>query len=151
MGRLAALFIFLIVLALAPAAGAQAPGAKALQARLYAPCCYGGTLDIHDSDLARTLREEIESRLAHGETSDQVQADFVARYGTRVVAAPNDVAFRAIGAGAAVLGVLAAVALAVVMRRWTRRSTSREPQRESPSAPDALDARIDAELAEIDG
>jgi cytochrome c-type biogenesis protein CcmH len=55
------------------------PSAKALESRLYAPCCYGGTLDIHGSDLARVLRAEIETRIARGETTESIQADFVSR------------------------------------------------------------------------
>ncbi len=34
-------------------------GPKGLEARLLAPCCYGGTLDVHDSELAHDLRKEI--------------------------------------------------------------------------------------------
>lgn len=131
---------------------AQSPlGAKALEARLYAPCCYGGTLDIHESDLARALRDEIEARIAQGESSDAIQADFVARYGDEVLAARSDVPIRAMGAALACLAMLSAAALVVVVRRWTRRGRATAP-RAAPGAKqkDALDLRIDAELADLD-
>lgn len=120
-------------------------GPKALESRLYAPCCYGGTLDTHDSELARSLREEIESRWAHGETSDAIQADMVARYGEKVLAARSDAPIRSMTVlVASVLGV-AAIALLMLFRRWTRR-----PSAAGTTPQDALDERIDAELARLD-
>lgn len=138
---------FALVLGSASIALAEPAGARALEARLNAPCCYNGTLDIHDSELARGLRLEIERRVAEGETADAIQADFVARYGERVVAARSDAPIRGLGLTLGGLGLLAAVALGVALRRWTRRS-------EAPAAPkgprDVLDERIDADLAELD-
>lgn len=131
---------------------ASPAGAQALEARLYAPCCYGGTLDIHESDLARSLREEIELRLGGGETSDSIQADFVGRYGEKILAARSDSSIRAMGIAAALLAMLSGVALVIVVRRWTRRAHPAETHA-APAASargDELDARIDAELADLD-
>ncbi|OJY17469.1 MAG: hypothetical protein BGO98_00785 [Myxococcales bacterium 68-20] len=131
---------------------ASPAGAQALEARLYAPCCYGGTLDIHESDLARSLREEIALRLEGGETSDSIQADFVGRYGEKILAARSDSPIRAMGLGVAILTLLSGAALVFVMRRWTRRLRPAEAHA-APAASakrDALDARIDAELADLD-
>ena len=50
----------------APASANGEAGALAIETRLLAPCCWNGTLDTHDSELARTLRSEIETRVAHG-------------------------------------------------------------------------------------
>ncbi|MFO0739791.1 MAG: cytochrome c-type biogenesis protein CcmH [Labilithrix sp.] len=129
-------------------AGASAAGALALEARLNAPCCFNGTLDIHDSDLAKSLRSEIEHRLAAGETADTIQADFVARYGDRVIAARSESPIRALGLSLAALAVVAAAVLALALRRWTRRQEG--PSTELPRH-DQLDERIDAELADLDG
>ena len=119
---------------------------------MYAPCCYGGTLDIHESDLARSLREEIALRLVGGETSDSIQADFVGRYGEKILAARSDSPIRAMGVAVALLAMLSGVALLVVVRRWTRRARPAEAYA-APAAGargDELDARIDAELADLD-
>ncbi len=123
------------------------PGAAALESRLYAPCCWGGTLDVHDSELARDLRKEIETRLARGETTETVQADFVARYGERVLAARSDRPIAAMGLFVLALVGLVGVLLAARLRRWTRPAQVPRP---TSAAPDALDARVDAELAEMD-
>lgn len=138
------------------------PGAAALEARLFAPCCWNGTLDAHDSELARELRKEIEERLARGEKSDDIQADFVSRYGERILAARSQSPIRAMGLSLAGVMVLAAVGLGVVLRRWVgnaegdparvqlRRPDENAPRPEDLSKRDALDERLDAELAEID-
>lgn len=123
------------------------PGAAALEARLYAPCCYGGTLDAHESELARNLRAEIEGRLASGESSEAIQADFVARFGERVIAARSDKPIRAMGLSLLAVLVAAAIGLGFLLRRWTRRPTAGAPV---SSTPQPFDDRIDAELAELD-
>ena len=54
------------------------PGAKRLEQRLLAPCCWDTskqTLDVHDSPIAIDLRREIKRRLKAGETPDAVEAD----------------------------------------------------------------------------
>jgi cytochrome c-type biogenesis protein CcmH len=118
---------------------------------LYSPCCFGGTLDVHDSDLARNLRKEIEFRLAHGEAAEGIQRDFVARYGERVVAARSDVAIRTMSL--VLVGLMAAVGAAVgfTVLGWVRRGARGRPDiLGEPADRDALDERLDAELAEIE-
>ena len=121
-------------------------GAVALESRLYAPCCYNGTLDTHDSELARDLRHEIEGRLAKGETSEAIQSDFVARYGERVIAASSDAPIRGMGFAVVLLMIAAAVALGAALRRWAKKTPATVVTHER----DELDDRVDAELAEIE-
>jgi len=119
---------------------------------LYAPCCYGGALDIHESALARSLREVIALRLEAGATTASIPAHLVARYGEKLLAARSDSPIRAMGLGVAILTLLSGAALVFVMRRWTRRLRPAEAHA-APAASakrDALDARIDAELADLD-
>lgn len=129
---------------------AQTPAsARALESRLWAPCCYGGTLDTHVSPLSTELRTEIETRLRAGETPDAIQTDFVARYGDKVIAARSDGAIRAMTVGGALAVIAAAIALALLMRRW--RTPHDAPPLKITGEPADLDARLDAELAELDG
>lgn len=127
------------------------PGAVALESRLYAPCCYGGTLDIHDSEVARELRSEIEERLARGETSEAIQADFVDRYGERVLAARSDRPIAAMSLSLVAVLLAAGAGLGLLMRRWVGRGapTSRRSPKQPPPR-DELDVRLDAELADLD-
>lgn len=129
------------------------PGAKALESRLYAPCCYNGTLDTHESDLAKSLRDEIEGRLAKGETSAAIQSDFIGRYGEKVVAARSDAPIYGMSAALAVVFAVVGISLVYVVRKWTRREAPAVASSEAtPSAGrDDLDDRIDAELRDLDG
>lgn len=145
------LFGFALVFTASEARADTKPGAAALEARLYAPCCYGGTLDAHDSDLARDLRKEIEGRLARGEESESIQADFVVRYGERVVAARSDGPIRAMGLWISGLTMAAAVGLGFALRRWTRKPENGAPLLAAAGLPDAFDQRLDDELADLDG
>jgi len=129
------------------------PGAAALESRLYAPCCYNGTLDSHESELARELRKEISGRLAQGEAAEAIQADFVARYGDRVLAARSDKPIRTLGLLLVGLMVASGLGLGLAFRRWTVRPGNAASAPQAPVGPrrrDALDDRLDAELAELD-
>lgn len=147
-----ALAISAVLLASDAAHAETAPGAAALESRLRAPCCYEGTLDHHDSELARQLRKEIEQRLARGESSDAVQADFVARYGDEVIAARSDAPIRAMTLSLGVALAASAMALAWVLRRWLRRKARHDGEERASALEevDGLDARIDAAVAELD-
>lgn len=124
------------------------PSAKALEAMLLAPCCFGGTLDVHDSEISRELRAEIESRVARGESTVSVEADLVSRYGPQMRAMPNPNAFSTTVAMAMATIGAAGIALLVLMRRW-RRSEGVGAHAHARDR-DADDERLDAELEALD-
>ncbi|MFO0676560.1 MAG: cytochrome c-type biogenesis protein CcmH [Polyangiaceae bacterium] len=147
-----------LLVAIVPAASARASppaNATALEARLYAPCCYGGTLDAHDSELARNLRGEIEARIARGEAPEAIQADFVARFGEKVVASKTDFPMKAMGLG--VLGLMSMVGAGAAWRmgRTRRSATQASPPELAVGNGDdslaSLESRLDAELEDLDG
>jgi cytochrome c-type biogenesis protein CcmH len=141
-----------------PAMAEGAPSAKALEAKLLAPCCYGGTLDIHDSEMSRELRHEIEDRVARGESTEAVENDFVERYGSRVRALPNEKAMSNVITGLlAMFGISGAVLVTVMVRRSSkqRREDDTDGARAKKALAgkaqprDALDDRLDAELEDV--
>jgi cytochrome c-type biogenesis protein CcmH len=67
-----------------PASEAQ----RVLERRLLAPCCWRQTLEDHDSPVAGTLRAEISSRLAAGESAEAIEASLVSRHGAQIQALP---------------------------------------------------------------
>lgn len=153
-----AAFALAVLVFAAPALAEGAPGAKALEAKLLAPCCYGGTLDIHDSEMARELRHEIEDRVARGESTEAVENDFVDRYGSRVRAMPNEKAMSNVVTGLlALFGISGAVLVTVMVRRSSkqRREDDTDASRAAkalaskPRVRDALDDRLDAELEDV--
>jgi len=126
--------------------GAFVQGEKSVETRLLAPCCWNGTLDVHESDLARELRKEIRMRLRGGESVDVVEASMVERYGDRVRAAPaNEHVGVLLGAGA-----LAAIGMAILLLRRSvggmRLAVASAAAAGSPSPRDEWDERLDDEL-----
>jgi cytochrome c-type biogenesis protein CcmH/NrfF len=73
-----------------PSAHAHSRSATELETRLFAPCCYIQTLDVHESELADQLRGEIERRLGAGEAALAIEDDLVVRYGEKIRAVPRD-------------------------------------------------------------
>jgi cytochrome c-type biogenesis protein CcmH len=101
--------------------GAFVQGEKSVEAHLLAPCCWNGTLDVHESELASALRREIRGRLRGGEGVEAIEESLVARYGERMRAAPKS---ERVGLllGAGVLGVL--LAAAALLRKVVRPAPS---------------------------
>lgn len=126
--------------------------ASELEGRLFAPCCYIQTLDVHESALASELRTEIARRLEVGEASQQIEDDLVRRYGARVRAVPRGIDPRGqipLVVGAAMLAGVAGLLLLGL--RWMRRSRTISTVHDKPCVSDAYDARLDAELRNLDG
>jgi cytochrome c-type biogenesis protein CcmH len=152
MGRLLVLFIALggmaSLVALAFVGGRSAPpSAQAIEARLLSPCCFGGTLDAHDSDIARELRAEIQSRGAAGEPAGAIEDDLVRRYGPQMRAMPNPGTWSATVTAVALVIVAAGFLMQRRASTWGRGAASANAAAVAP--PDAYDSRLDAELEEM--
>jgi cytochrome c-type biogenesis protein CcmH/NrfF len=96
---------FLIVVAMANSAYAQtAPPTttvtddqvNSIAHKLYCPVCENITLDTCATAACADWRNEIHIQLEAGRTEDQIIADFVQRFGDRVVGTPQDSVLRAL-------------------------------------------------------
>jgi cytochrome c-type biogenesis protein CcmH len=154
--------VVLALLALAapaPAFAQSAPpppparGEAILEGRLRAPCCWTQTLDVHESELAASLRDEVRSRLSSGEAAVAIEDDLVARYGDRIRAVPKGGDVRiAVPIVTATFVTIAGLALSLLLFRWTRRSSNDHDRSPSKArARDGYDDRIDDALRELDG
>lgn len=133
------------------------PGAAELEGRIIAPCCWTQTIDIHGSEISTTLRQEIRERLSKGESAESIETSLVERYGPKIRAVPPGSHLGSMSGVMALSLGAAGIGAVVLLRRWQRRS--RKPAAASAkggSAPPpakgdpALDARLDAELAQLD-
>jgi len=122
--------------------------ARSIEGRLWAPCCWTQTLDVHESELATALRAEIEQRTRRGETGDGIEDDLAARYGARIRAVPKGEDPRAIMPALVGMGLgTTLLALFILVRR-------------TPYTPnisltlgtqlDEYDAQLNAELARFE-
>ena len=134
-------------LSLAPAKPKPRASQADLEGEIMCPVC-NTTLDQSDSPIARRMKADIASRIAAGQSKQQIKDELVAQFGTKVLAAPpakgfNLLAwllpFAALFGGALVLGLLA--------WRWSR---NREPSAPAPRLSPALERRVDEELARFD-
>ncbi len=112
-----------------------------------APCCWQQTLDVHESEITPGLRREITERLRSGESSEAIEADFVARYGERILAVPRGTMSPEAAAAPIVLLFLLG---SLVLIAWLIRPRDREATPPAVRANDALDRRLDDELGRMD-
>jgi cytochrome c-type biogenesis protein CcmH len=133
-------------------------GAARLEGRIMAPCCWTQTIDIHGSEPAYELRREIRKRLKAGESADAIEASFVQRYGSRILAVPDSSPLGGLATGLAIAFGGAGVAGYLMLKRWSRAGIASRAARDqkktdkgavSSAKDDALDARLDQELSEI--
>jgi cytochrome c-type biogenesis protein CcmH len=136
-------------------------GAKRLEGRIIAPCCWNQTIDIHGSEPSYELRREIRRRLKAGEASDAIEASLIQRYGQKILAVQDKSPIVSVAntLGLAFLG--AGIGAYFMLKRWSRAgadAAKKKPPRSgkggdgAPSSEpkrDALDERLDQELADI--
>lgn len=144
------------LLGFAGAAGAseQAPTLAELEREVMCPTCKT-TLELSDAPVADRMRAFIRERIAAGDTKSEIKDALVAQFGEAVLAAPPREGFNLLAwilplAGAA----LAAGALAVALRRWSRTRAETAPVEPSangrPPLDPELERRLDDELARFD-
>jgi cytochrome c-type biogenesis protein CcmH len=118
-----------------------------LEGEIMCPVC-DTTLDQSSSPAARQIKAVISARIAAGDSKQEIKDLLVAQYGTKILAAPPKKGFSLLAwllpiflllGGAIVLGVLA--------WRW---SHSREPGPPAAQLSQALERRVDEELARYD-
>jgi cytochrome c-type biogenesis protein CcmH len=145
------------MLVAAPAgAGANGAPPKAnlpdVEDEVMCPVC-GTALNLAASPQADRERAFIRREIAAGKTKEQIKADLVAEYGSAVLAEPPKSGFDLTAwlvPGVAIL--LAAIAIAIGLRRWRRAGRSKEASSSADARPlDPSEAeRLDADLARYD-
>lgn len=130
--------------------------AKALEARLIAPCCDHQTLDVHNSGPADDMRAEIRERLARGESEDEILSAFVKQHGPEIVAVRSPGEVNKLGGTLLLLSAAGAVGAVVAIRRWRKRSDQQSARadekkpRRGKKADAVWEQKLDAELAAMD-
>ena len=127
------------------------PGASAIEGRLMAPCCWTQTIDIHDSEIALSMRHEIRRRLRNGESADAIQASFVERYGPKIMAVQPNSQLKNVFIGLSVVMGGAGIASAMMLGRWRKQTkNARGPDTQRSEVRDKWDDELDKELADLD-
>jgi cytochrome c-type biogenesis protein CcmH/NrfF len=150
----AAIAVVLGLLALASPALAATPQTSIaeVEGEVMCPIC-GTLLELAESPQAQRERVLVKRLIAEGRTKAEVKDVLVAQYGKAVLALPGGSGFDLTAyLVPAIAFVLAAVGLALGVRRWRRAAEPPEPG-DSPAAggPRGEDAeRLEADLARYD-
>jgi cytochrome c-type biogenesis protein CcmH/NrfF len=119
---------------------------------LMSPYCPGRTISSCPSGNARKLEDHILEQARAGKTREEIEADLVERFGSDIVGyAPRPVVLY----GTAIMALMALMLIAMIARRWVRKSGLLAPRSASGSAAprsgptraelDALDDALDDE------
>jgi len=119
----------------APAAAADQSAQESIEETLLCYCgCAGLSVKDCTCGTAASIRQDIATRLANGDSQEAVLASFVARHGEKILSAPTKEGFNLLAwiMPFAVL-LAAATALVVVIRRWETRGAAIAGSSETPS------------------
>ena len=123
---------------------------NAVAKKLNCPVCENVPLDVCETQACVQWRDLIRQRLATGEKPEQVIAYFRDTYGDRVLQEPPRSGFTALIWILPFVGLIAGVAiLVVVLRRMTARSVTVDVTTEASSVADEYRQRLERELEEI--
>ena len=89
---LAALFLgltFLITNATGTPDAKQAERIRKIEDSLLSPCCYGGQVSTHMSEIAAQMRQEITQMVLEGKSDKEIRSYYVRQYGQQVLAEPE--------------------------------------------------------------
>ena len=162
--RRAGIVVAVLAVALTPSAAAVASAAHRapppqpktnlpdVEDEVMCPIC-GTALNLSSSPQADRERAFIRREIAAGKTKEQIKDELVAQYGTQVLAEPPKSGFDLAAwlvPGGAIL--LAAIAIALGLRRWRRAGRGGGPPSPDGGPPiESSDAeRLDADLARYD-
>ena len=124
-----ALVVFVLALALAPAALAseQHPTQAELEGELVCPTC-NTTLDQSNAPIALRMKQFVRTRIAAGDTKSEIKDQLVAQFGKGVLAAPEQSGFDLLAWVLPIAGLLVGGAVLTVLAwRWTRRPEDELP------------------------
>lgn len=146
-GATAVLLLALIATATA-ATPASEETVREIAAQLRCVVCQNLSVADSPSEMANQMRGIIRERLAAGQSPDQVVAYFVEKYGEWILLTPRPTGFNLLvwvvpfaGIGVGLAGI------AVLLRRWRRRSAAAPPTTEVDPA---VRERIRKEMAELE-
>lgn len=142
--------------------GIESEAERKLFFSLLCTCgCPRETLGTCTCGFAHQRRDELRVELAEGKTTEQIQADYVARFGTQALAVPpNEGAQRWLFIAPLAAIVAGAGFVVMSLRRWQKTGGKKPPgddapkggsgKDEGPPKRDAYDDKLDAELGRLD-
>ena len=91
------------------------------QRRLMAPCCYTQTIDVHSSEIAETMQQEVIQMVKSGINEVGIFAHYNAIYGEQILAVPDGMLGKLAFAIPVTSATAAAAFLTAVLMKFHRR------------------------------
>ena len=146
--RALAIAVLFGALSAVPALAAP-PNAADLEAELVCPVCET-TLDQSNAPVAERMKTFIRVRIAAGDSEQEIKDALVAEFGPGVLAEPPGGGFGLLAWLLPLAALVAgAIVIALLVRAWSRRGSSPEPEAERLDP--ELERLVDDELARFDG
>ncbi len=139
-------------LALAAPAAAACPKTSLakLENEVMCPVCQGETIAQSDSQAAAQVKRFIQGRVRACASEAEIKRELVSQYGTQILAAPPRKGFGWVAWLLPAIGIIvAAGAMALLARRWSRRAPEGppgSPALDGPPMDPELERRLDDEL-----
>jgi cytochrome c-type biogenesis protein CcmH len=129
----------------------EQPTLAQLEKKFICPTCQT-TLELSNAPVAERMRDFIRVRLAAGDSEEEIEEALVEQFGEAVLASPPKEGFSLLAwvlplAG----GAIAVAAVAIALRRWSRRRPSPTAAADGPPLDPELERRLDDELRRFDG
>ena len=138
----------LLAISAAPAAAAEQASLPDIEDEVMCPIC-GTILEASNSPQAEREREFIRAQIAQGKSKEQIQDALVIEYGPDVLAVPDSKGFDLIAWIVPIVGLLIAAGL-LGLALWKIRGKSKGPTGPVSRTDDAVNARIDRDIADSD-
>jgi len=130
-------------------AAAAPPNAADLEAEIVCPVCET-TLDQSNAPIAERMKAFIRTRIAAGDSEQEIKDALVAEFGQGVLAEPPGGGFGALAWILPLAALLAgAIAVAFLVRTWSRRRGPESADEGTPLDPQ-VERLVDEELARFD-
>jgi cytochrome c-type biogenesis protein CcmH len=144
--RAAAIAVLVGLIAVGSARAAP-PNAADLEAELVCPVCET-TLDQSNAPVAERMKTIIRARIAAGDSEQEIKDALVEQFGPGVLAEPPGGGFGLLAWLLPLAGLVGgAVAIALLIRRWSRRAPSEATEEKLDPE---LERLVDDELARFD-
>jgi len=101
----------------------QAERIRNIEDSLLSPCCYGGQVSTHMSEIAVQMRKEITQMVLDGKSDKEIRDFYVRQFGQQVLAEPEGLR-RLMLYGIPVVGTVAGIVFVLVFLRRAMRAKS---------------------------
>ena len=126
-----------------------------LEKSLMSPCCYGGAIYDHESQISYDMKDEIASMILDGKSDQDILTHYEKKYGEKILASPKASGFNLAAWYVPIIIVVIALILYLLYsiklnnRKMAFSSSPHNIKEDKRAKPSDIDAQIDRELDEL--